>query len=113
MNSGFLNDAFFQSLERAVVVASLPLPYCTQGAMQDPQFEQIQPVMRGALQIDAGDVQVDERAQTGRRARFAPRARDARQQGAQRPFNAWLVRRHRAHRGRLRAAAFADGVAAA
>jgi phenylpropionate dioxygenase-like ring-hydroxylating dioxygenase large terminal subunit len=68
------------------------------GAMQEPAFDdKMAMIMHAAGKIIAQDLHVDELVQVGLRSRFAARGRYSWQEGAQREFNRWLVRRYRDH----------------
>lgn len=66
------------------------------GAMKDPAFDdKMAMIMHSASQIIAQDLHVDELVQVGLRSRYAARGRYSWQEGAQREFNRWLVRRYK------------------
>ncbi len=66
------------------------------GAMEDPAFDdKMAMIMHSAGQIIAQDLHVDELVQVGLRSRYAVRGRYSWQEGAQREFNRWLVKRYK------------------
>ena len=66
------------------------------GAMDDPSFDdKMAMIMHSAGQIIAQDFHVDELVQVGLRSRYAVRGRYSWQEGAQREFNRWLVKRYK------------------
>jgi hypothetical protein len=73
------------------------------GAMEEPAFDdKMAMIMHAAGKIIAQDLHVDELVQVGLRSRFATRGRYSWQEGAQREFNRWLVRRYQAGWHRFR-----------
>jgi phenylpropionate dioxygenase-like ring-hydroxylating dioxygenase large terminal subunit len=76
------------------------------GAMEDPSFDdKMAMIMHSASQIIAQDFHVDELVQVGLRSRYAVRGRYSWQEGAQREFNHWLVKRYKRGWSASRAAA--------
>jgi phenylpropionate dioxygenase-like ring-hydroxylating dioxygenase large terminal subunit len=66
------------------------------GAMEDPAFDdKMAMIMHSAGKIIAQDLHVDGLVQVGLRSRYATRGRYSWQEGAQREFNRWLVRRYK------------------
>jgi phenylpropionate dioxygenase-like ring-hydroxylating dioxygenase large terminal subunit len=76
------------------------------GAMEDPSFDdKMAMIMHSAGQIIAQDFHVDELVQVGLRSRYAVRGRYSWQEGAQREFNHWLVKRYKQRWSESRTAA--------
>ena len=66
------------------------------GAMDDPAFDdKMAMILHAAGKIIAQDLHVDALVQEGLRSRYAVRGRYSWQEGAQREFNRWLVRRYK------------------
>jgi phenylpropionate dioxygenase-like ring-hydroxylating dioxygenase large terminal subunit len=75
----------------SLVMGNLVMPH----AMKNPMFEKIMNFTQDAVsEIVAQDLHVDEMVQQGLKSKFAPRGRYSWQEGAQRQFNLWLVKRY-------------------